>query len=167
MIFVIVFMKIVSHSRHVLEITQKLQKIVSQRINASTVKFNMLTFNKKYFGLAVSIFIIEVCIALFVRDRFFRPYVGDVLVVILIYCFMKAFLRWPTLIIALIVLVFAFSVELLQFFNIVDKLGLEKSKVAGIVIGSSFSWLDLVAYLTGVIIIVIVESFGLQRDITS
>ena len=35
---------------------------------------------------ALALFGIEVCIALFARDDFVRPFVGDVLVVILIHC---------------------------------------------------------------------------------
>ena len=125
----------------------------------------MLTFNKKYFVLAVLIFVIEVFIALFVHDKIIRPYLGDLLVVILIYCFLKGFLPWSIMTVALLVLAFAFSVEFLQFLNIVEKLGLEESKVASIVIGSSFSWLDLFAYMIGIAIVLIVEKLWLQKDI--
>ena len=38
------------------------------------------------------IFCIEVLIALYVRDRFIRPYVGDMLVVVLVYSFVRIFL---------------------------------------------------------------------------
>lgn len=34
----------------------------------------------------------EVLIALYVRDRFIRPYVGDMLVVVLVYSFVRIFL---------------------------------------------------------------------------
>ena len=45
-----------------------------------------------YYPIAmVIIFLVEVCIALFVRDRFIRPYVGDMLVVVLIYTFLRIF----------------------------------------------------------------------------
>ena len=37
------------------------------------------------------IFCIEVLIALYVRDRFIRPYVGDMLVVVLVYSFVRIF----------------------------------------------------------------------------
>ena len=47
----------------------------------------MLLFRRSYFSFFVLLFIIEVLIALFVNDRLIRPYVGDFLVVILIYCF--------------------------------------------------------------------------------
>jgi len=97
----------------------------------------MLAFNKNYFLLAVLLFFIEVFIALYVHDAIVRPYIGDVLVVILIYCFVKSFFDWPVLPVALSVLTFSFAVETLQYFNIIEILGLEKSNLARIIIGTS------------------------------
>ena len=37
------------------------------------------------------IFCIEALIALYVRDNFIRPYVGDILVVVLVYSFVRMF----------------------------------------------------------------------------
>lgn len=117
----------------------------------------MLTFNKKYFSLTILIFTTEVLIALFVHDAIIRPYIGDVLVVILIYCFIKSFLKLPVLPVALFVLLFSFGVEFLQYLNIVEKLGLQNSKIARTVIGTSFAWIDLVCYIAGIIIVLITE----------
>jgi hypothetical protein len=110
----------------------------------------LLKFNKRYFALAVLLFAIEVLIALFAHDDIIRPYVGDVLVVILIYCFVKSFFDTPVLKTALFVLLFAFTVEGLQYLNIVNRLGLKDSKVAAVIIGSSFSWIDIVTYIIGI-----------------
>ncbi|MFV5695176.1 DUF2809 domain-containing protein [Flavobacterium sp. LB3P122] len=123
----------------------------------------MLTFNKKYFGFAILFFLIEVLIALFVNDRFVRPYLGDVLVVILIYCFLKSFLKLPVLTVALFVLIFSFAIEFLQFLNIVEKLHLEKSKIARTVIGTSFSWIDLLTYIAGIAIVIAVEKYLIKK----
>ncbi|MBT4969798.1 MAG: DUF2809 domain-containing protein [Bacteroidetes bacterium] len=125
----------------------------------------MITFNKKYFGLAVLIFLVEIAIALFVHDNFIRPYIGDLLVVVLIYCFIKSFLKLPVLTVALFVLIFSFSIEILQFLNIVEKLGLENSKTAKIVIGTSFNWLDLLAYLTGIGFVLITEKYWVAKKL--
>lgn len=125
----------------------------------------MLTFNKNYFVFTVLIFCMEVLIALFVNDRFIRPYLGDVLVVILIYCFLKSFLKLPILTAALFVLLFAFTIEFLQFLNIVEKLHLEKSKVGRTVIGTSFSWIDLLTYILGIVIVIAVEKYWLKKEI--
>jgi hypothetical protein len=123
----------------------------------------MVRFDKNYFGLAIQIFIIEVLIALFVKDNFIRPYIGDVLVVILIYCFIRAFLRLPVLPLVMGVLVFSFTMEFLQYLNIVETLGLEKSNIASTVIGTLFEWLDLVAYVTGAIITIVGERYTSKR----
>lgn len=123
----------------------------------------LLNFNKTYFLLAVLIFFIEVCIALYVHDDFVRPYIGDVLVVILIYCAVKSFFNWPVLPVALSVLAFSFGVETLQYFNFVEKIGLEKSNLARIIIGTSFAWLDLLTYIIGIGIVLFVEKFILKK----
>ena len=117
----------------------------------------MLTFKKHYFVLAISIFIIEVLIARYLTDNFVRPYVGDLLVVILLYCFIKAFLDVPVVPVAIFVLVFAFAIEFLQYIRIVEILGLQHSKIARIVIGTLFKWRDLVAYSLGTLLILLAE----------
>jgi len=125
----------------------------------------MITFNKNYFGSAVLIFAIETLIAIYVHDNFVRPYLGDVLVVILIYCFLKSFFKLPVLITALVVLAFSFVIEFLQFLNIVEKLGLEKSTMARTVIGTSFAWIDLLTYIAGIAIVLIAEKYWLKKEI--
>lgn len=125
----------------------------------------MLTFNRNYFGLAVLIFGIEVLIALFVKDTFVRPYLGDVLVVILIYCFIRSFVSLPVLTLATAVLAFAFVVEFLQYVHLVEWLGLEDSAVARTVMGTSFAWRDLLAYIAGFAIVLAVEKYALKRNL--
>ena len=78
----------------------------------------MLTFKKNYFTAAILLFVVEILIAVFVHDNFVRPYFGDVLVVILIYCFIKSFLKLLVLPAVLLVLIFSFSIEFLQYLNI-------------------------------------------------
>ena len=125
----------------------------------------MLTFNRNYFGLAVLIFVIEVLIALFVRDTFVRPYLGDVLVVILIYCFVRSFLRLPVLALSIAVLAFAFTIEFLQSIDIVEKLGLKGSAIARTVIGTSFTWNDLLAYTAGIALVLAVERYAVKHNV--
>jgi hypothetical protein len=127
----------------------------------------MLIFNKTYFGFTIFIFLTEVLIAFYVHDSFVRPYMGDVLVVILLYCFFKSFLRLPVLTVAISVLIFAFTIELLQFFNIVEKLNLRHSKMARTVIGTSFSWIDLLCYAAGIVIVIGVERYRRKKQIIS
>jgi len=115
------------------------------------------TFNKIYFFLAILIFAIEIYIGMYVKDSFVRPYLGDFLVVILIYCFLKSFWKETPLKVALFVLIFSFVVEFLQYFNIVEALGLQENKLASIIIGTSFAYEDLLAYFLGIVTVLIIE----------
>jgi hypothetical protein len=117
----------------------------------------MLTFNPNYFAGAVVLFLIELLIALFVRDSFVRPYVGDYLVVFLVYCAVRAVLRVPAWQVALGVLLFAYFVELLQYVQLLNRLGLEENTVVRTVMGYGFEWLDLMAYTLGVLTILSLE----------
>lgn len=117
----------------------------------------MLTFKRNYFILTVLLFITEVLIALYVHDRIIRPYIGDVLVVILIYCFVKSFFRLPDVPVAIGVLLFAFLVETLQYLKIVEVLGLQDSKFFSTIMGTSFAWMDMLTYVIGIGIVLIVE----------
>lgn len=117
----------------------------------------MITFQRNYFTLTILLFCIEVFIALFFHDGFVRPYVGDFLVVILIYCFIKTFLKTPVLQTALAVLIFAYLIELSQYFHLVSKLGLQNSRLANLILGNLFQWVDIIAYTLGIVLVVILE----------
>jgi len=127
----------------------------------------MLTFNKNYFICTILIFLVEVLIALFVNDNFVRPYLGDVLVVILIYCFIKSVFKLPVLTVAVFVLIFSFTIEFLQFQNIVEKLHLEQSRIARTVLGTSFSWIDLLTYIIGIAIVICIEKYWIKKEINA
>ena len=125
----------------------------------------MLKFSKTYFGLTILLFVAEVLIALFLHDNFVRPYVGDVLVVMLIYCFVKSFLDVPEFVLAIGVLLFAFAIEFLQYIKIVHVLGLEKSELMRTVLGTSFAWLDMLAYVVGIGIVLAAEKYIWQKQL--
>ncbi|HRG22803.1 MAG TPA: DUF2809 domain-containing protein [Chitinophagaceae bacterium] len=117
----------------------------------------MLTFNLRFFLLTIVFFVTEVLIALYVKDDFVRPYVGDYLVVMLIYCAVRTFIKANPVKVAIAVLLFAYMIEVLQYFRIVDRLGLSGNPVAKTVIGYGFEWWDMLAYTLGVLTILLVE----------
>ena len=117
----------------------------------------LFKFNLKYFVLAILLFITEVLIALYMHDAFIRPYGGDVLVGILIYCFVKSFLNTAIVPTAVTVLVFCYAIEIGQYFHYVELLGLQSSKLARIVMGVGFSWIDMLCYTAGMLIVLLVE----------
>ncbi len=114
----------------------------------------MLKFNRKYFYATIVLFLIEVFIGVFVRDRFIRPFVGDVLVVILIYCLIKSVWKIRSNIAIGSVFVFTCIVEGLQYLNIIDMLGIRQYKLLVIILGSSFDWHDIIAYAVGSAIVI-------------
>jgi DNA integrity scanning protein DisA with diadenylate cyclase activity len=91
------------------------------------------------------------------HDAFIRPYGGDFLVVILIYCFVKTWIDTPVVKTALGVLVFAYLVEVSQYFHLVNLLGWQNSGTARMLMGTSFSFIDLLTYTLGVGFIIIAE----------
>lgn len=111
-----------------------------------------LTFKLNYFIAFIFIFIIEVLIAKYLYDQFFRGFIGDVLVVVLIYCFCRTFIKADSEKIALVVFLFACTVEILQAFHFVKLLGLENNRVLSIALGSTFDWKDILAYFVGFLI---------------
>lgn len=113
----------------------------------------MYRFNKGYFGLTAGLFLIEVLIAMYVHDDFIRPYFGDFLVVILMYCFLRSFTSFGVKPAVLAVLLFSYLIEVLQYLNFVERIGMGNSEIARTVIGTSFAWMDLVAYTAGCVAI--------------
>jgi len=113
-----------------------------------------LKFSLTYLLLTVFIFLVEVVIATVLKDEFFiRAYLGDVVVVMLLYTFVKSFLIVKNR--KLILCIFAFSclIEFAQFFNIAEKLGFQPGSLMYIVIGNSFSWIDILCYGAGCLIL--------------
>ena len=106
----------------------------------------MFQFNLRYFLIFISIFIIEVFIAIYIKDNFIRPYFGDYLVIFLVYYFLLSFINADKNKIALGVLVFAFTVEIIQYFQVLLYFNLEKNRILRIVAGNTFSFEDLVIY---------------------
>lgn len=115
-----------------------------------------IQFSLKYFILTVIIFLVEVLIATKLSDIFFvRAYLGDVIVVMLLYTFVKSFVKVNDQKLILGILIFSFLVEFAQYFNIAEKLGFRPGSLMYIVIGNSFSWIDNLCYAIGCLILYI------------
>ena len=52
---------------------------------------------------------------------------------------------------------FAFAIEGLQYIKVVHLFGLENSALARTVLGTSFAWLDMLAYVVGTGIVLLAE----------
>ncbi|WP_336516666.1 DUF2809 domain-containing protein [Pollutibacter soli] len=123
-----------------------------------------MIFNRTYFIIAALLLMIEILIALFVNDKIVRPYIGDFLVVIMLYCFVKSFTNASVLKAAIRVLLFAYFIEFLQWLQLSAKLGISRNKLAHTVLGSYFEWMDMLMYTAGIAVVIIWEKFRFNKE---
>ncbi|GEN75682.1 ribosomal maturation YjgA family protein [Chryseobacterium hagamense] len=123
-------------------------------------------FHYQYFLATILIFLTEVLIATVLKDIFFvRAYLGDVIVVMLLYTLIKSFfsIRHDAGLIFGI-LIFSFLVEFAQYFNIAEKLGFRPGSIMYIMIGNSFSRIDLLCYAIGCFMLLFFVKFAGKQD---
>jgi hypothetical protein len=124
----------------------------------------MIRSKRAYYAIAFLILlVIEIAIAIYVHDDFIRPYIGDVLVVGVVYLFVRIFIPDGVKLMPLYVFIFAALVEVLQYFQFIRLLGLEENTFARILIGSTFDVKDLFCYFIGFIIILALELLPTSR----
>lgn len=121
-----------------------------------------MKINYKNLSIFFILLIVEIYIALFIHDNIVRPFVGDVLVVDVIYFFIKSFSN-KLKFLPVYVFLFACLIEVGQYFNLVSILHMEKFKVARIIIGSNFDFNDILCYLIGAIFLFVYEVFCLKN----
>jgi len=109
--------------------------------------------------------IVEIIIGVFVRDAIIRLYVGDILVVILMYAFIRGIIKKPVKYLPIYLFIFSCIVETAQYFRIVDILHLRKYKILSTIMGTSFDIKDILCYLIGTVILIIWER--VERKINS
>ena len=97
---------------------------------------------------AVILLAVEIIIGLFIHDSFVRPYLCDALVVILIWCVVRIVIPDRFMWLSGAVFMFALFVEVSQIFPLCDVLGIE-NRLIRTLMGTSFAWGDIVAYLAG------------------
>lgn len=101
------------------------------------------------------LFLAELYIGFFVHDAFVRPYGGDILITILLCCLWRCVFpnqcRWMPL------GIFGFSVAV-EFFQLLVGPYL-KGTVIGIIVGASFSWIDILCYGIGCLLFAATEHF--------
>ncbi len=97
----------------------------------------------------------EVCIALFVHDRFVRPYLGDVLAVVTVYCGARIVFPQRFVWLSAAVMMLAVGVELLQLTDFSSLFG--EGSFMAVLLGSTFDLHDLLCYAIGGIVCVICD----------
>ncbi|MDE5781055.1 MAG: DUF2809 domain-containing protein, partial [Lachnospiraceae bacterium] len=81
----------------------------------------------------------------------------DIIVVIVIYTFVRIWLPEKVRLLPMYIFIFAVFVELLQYFRIVEILGFEDNRFMRILIGSVFDIKDIACYLVGCILLAVFE----------
>ncbi|MBO5176020.1 MAG: DUF2809 domain-containing protein [Lachnospiraceae bacterium] len=125
-----------------------------------------ISWNKRtaYLLATVLIFLLELFIALFVRDNFIRPYVGDMLVVVLVYTCVRVLFPEKPRLLPLYVFLFAAGVEALQGMRIVELLGLQNNRFFSVLIGTTFDWKDIICYGVGCVLLGVWEVVLWKRE---
>ena len=119
--------------------------------------------NRGYLLAFLAFFIIIVLIAAFGTSGFIRYHFGDILIVILIYCFIKSFIRNRMKWLPLAIFIFSVLVEIGQYFDMVERLGLADITIARIALGMTFDPWDILMYFIGCVLLYLYEFFKLEE----
>jgi hypothetical protein len=124
---------------------------------------SVLTFRRGYFLGFLLLFLVEFLIAKYLHSGFIRMVVGDYLVVILLYCFFRSFLKISYQKTAIFTLLLAYFIECMQWLNILSLLRIKQNTFTHMTLGSTFDWMDMLSYTIGFISILVVEEILKQR----
>ncbi len=127
-------------------------------VKNNAVKINF-KFDYKSLLIAIFIFIVEVLIATKLKNIFFvRAYLGDVLVVMLMYYFIKTFFDFNSTKLIVGIFIFSCLMEFAQYFHFGELMGFKDNRIVMIMLGNSFSWLDILCYFAGCVILFLITN---------
>ena len=109
-----------------------------------------------FLGVFVFLFLTETLIAIYVHDDFVRPYVGDMIVTVVVWSFARIIFPDRFRLMSLYVMLFAIFVEVGQYFNYVDILGVT-NPILVTMMGTSFAWADIACYAVGCVVTAIID----------
>lgn len=111
----------------------------------------------RYIIIFVILLVIEILIGKFVHKGFIRDYGGDILIIPMLYSFIRSFWvkdsKAVRLYLPLGLFVLGVCVELLQGANLIDILKIDRHSIIGIILGSTFDVKDILCYLAGTVLI--------------
>lgn len=109
-------------------------------------------------------FIILILIVKLFNDRqLIRGFVGDVIVISLLYYLINMFYDFNAIKLATITLFVAFTTEFVQYLRLTTFFGLEHNTIANLILGSVFDPFDLVAYTIGAVLVYIIDARLVRR----
>lgn len=102
-----------------------------------------------YLLIVEGLFLLEVLIAGAMPGGFVRGSLGDVLVIALIYYFLRGVFNIRLGLTCALSIAAGFVAETLQAFRLAELLGFQKGSIPYVLLGNTFSALDLVMYVIG------------------
>ncbi|MCR5608089.1 MAG: DUF2809 domain-containing protein [Lachnospiraceae bacterium] len=116
-----------------------------------------------YLITTIFLILVEVLIALYVDDNFIRPYLGDVIVVVVLYTFVRIFVPQKCQLLPLYVFIFAVFTEITQYFHLVKIIGLADNRFFRTLLGGTFDLKDISCYAIGCILLTVYEVFCIKN----
>lgn len=114
-------------------------------------------FHKTHLLFFLGLLLVEIAIAKYEFHPIIRSFIGDVLIIPLLYSFIRSFWSFKSEGLVLYILLFAFGIEALQLFELAKVLGVE-SKILKIIIGTTFDPWDLIAYGFGALLVIFIKN---------
>ena len=111
-----------------------------------------------YGGIFAALLLTEILIGKFADPAsFLRCSGGDIIIIPLLYFFVRIFTDKLEKSIPALIFVFGCAVELLQAADLCGILGIDKRSIVGIIIGTTGSWGDIACYFVGTILIYVYQ----------
>jgi hypothetical protein len=126
-----------------------------------------MTFRPIYLIVATTLFVVEIAIARrYIPSEFVRNSIGDMLVIPLLYFFLRGVSKLTPLAALVASLAIGLTAEVLQYLHLADLLGLKKGGLLYIVLGNTFSWSDLLMYSIGGVLAAWIDVRMRERNAT-
>ena len=124
----------------------------------------MFQFNIKYFSTNLFLLATLIVMAVFVKELFLQSYICDVLIILWFFFLLKSFFKGANYELAHYALLFTIVLEIAEFYQVIELLGLQDNKVAKMALGSAFDWFDLLVYGITWLLIISIESYRANLD---
>lgn len=115
-----------------------------------------------FLAVFVLLLAVEVLIALFVHDDFVRPYVGDMIVTVVVWSFLRIIFPDKFKLMSLYVMIFAILVEVGQYFHYTELLGIT-NPILVTMMGTTFAWADIACYAVGCIVAAVADTVMFRK----
>lgn len=112
-----------------------------------------------YLIATLVLFLIEFWIERNLESGFIRFYVGDYLVAILLYTLFMFSCKPRYFPAAMAVLFVCYATEVFQWMDVLSMLHIKKTRITNILLGSTFSWTDMLCYTLGAFTVFWIEFF--------